>query len=40
MSETDRARLRDLLEEYCRQEPSVRRFLRHWPEAERQGDDP
>jgi Tfp pilus assembly protein PilZ len=40
LSDTDRVRLRDLLEEYCRQEPSVRRFLRHWPEAERQGDDP
>lgn len=40
LNEVDRVRLRDLLEEYCRQEPSVRRFLRHWPEAERQGDDP
>ena len=40
ISDTDRARLRDLLEEYCRQEPSVRRFLRHWPEAERLSDDP
>jgi hypothetical protein len=40
LNDSDRARLRDLLEEYCRQEPSVRRFLRHWPEAERQGDDP
>jgi len=40
LTDSDRARLRDLLEEYCRQEPSVRRFLRHWPEAERQGDDP
>ena len=28
LSDTDRTRLRDLLEEYCRQEPSVRRFLR------------
>jgi hypothetical protein len=40
LNDTDRTRLRELLEEYCRQEPSVRRFLRHWPEAERQGDDP
>ena len=40
VSDGDRARLRDLLEEYCRQEPSVRRFLRHWPEAERLSDDP
>ena len=40
LNDADRTRLRDLLEEYCRQEPSVRRFLRHWPEAERQGDDP
>lgn len=40
LSDSDRSRLRELLEEYCRQEPSVRRFLRHWPEAERQGDDP
>jgi Tfp pilus assembly protein PilZ len=40
LNDADRTRLRELLEEYCRQEPSVRRFLRHWPEAERQGDDP
>ena len=40
MSESDGARLRSLLIEYCQQEPRVRRFLRHWPEAERQGDDP
>jgi hypothetical protein len=40
LSDGDHARLKDLLEEYCKQEPSVRRFLRHWPEAERQGDDP
>lgn len=39
-SETDRRRLRQHLEEYCRQEPTVRRFLRHWPEDERKGDDP
>ena len=40
MSEPDRERLRALLVDYCRQNPRVRRFLRHWPEAERQGDDP
>jgi hypothetical protein len=40
MSGSDRDRLRALLVDYCRQNPRVRRFLRHWPEAERQGDDP
>jgi hypothetical protein len=40
MSEHDRERLRALLVDYCRQNPRVRRFLRHWPEAERTGDDP
>jgi len=40
MSEADRGRLHGLLVDYCRQNPRVRRFLRHWPEAERQGDDP
>jgi hypothetical protein len=40
MSGADRDRLRALLVDYCRQNPRVRRFLRHWPDAERQGDDP
>jgi hypothetical protein len=40
MSDADRARVRSLLLEYCRRQPRVRRFLRHWPEAERRGDDP
>ena len=40
MSEADRERLRGLLADDCRQNPRVRRFLRHWPDAERQGDDP
>jgi hypothetical protein len=40
MSDGDRERLRALLVDYCRQNPRVRRFLRHWPEAERKGDDP
>src|SRR5512143_1523012 len=40
MSEADRERLRGLLVDYCRQNPRVRRFLRHWPDAERKGDDP
>ena len=39
-SESSRSRLREHVEEYCRQDPTVRRFLRHWPEAERKGDDP
>jgi Tfp pilus assembly protein PilZ len=40
MSDLDRSRLREQLLAYCRQQPSVRRFLRHWPAAEREGDDP
>jgi hypothetical protein len=40
VSEPDRARLRSFLLDYCRQQPHVRRFLRHWPKAERLGDDP
>jgi len=40
MSDHDRERLRSLLVDYCRQNPRVRRFLRHWPDAERRGDDP
>jgi hypothetical protein len=40
MSAPDRDRLRTMLVDYCRQNPRVRRFLRHWPESERQGDDP
>lgn len=40
LSEPDRQRLRAFLLEYCRQQPHVRRFLRHWPQAERLGDDP
>jgi hypothetical protein len=40
LSEPDRKRLRSFLLEYCRQQPHVRRFLRHWPQAERLGDDP
>ena len=39
MSEPDRERLHALLIEYSRQDPGVRRFLRHWPEKER-SDDP
>ena len=39
-SAADRSRLRAHIEEHCRQGPNVRRFLRHWPEAERKGDDP
>jgi hypothetical protein len=40
MSEADRERLHTLLVDHCRLNPHVRRFLRHWPEAERRGDDP
>jgi len=40
MSEADRERLRAHLVDYCRQHPRVRRFLRHWPDAARRGDDP
>jgi hypothetical protein len=40
MSDADRERLRALLVDYCQQNPRVRRFLRHWPDSERQGDDP
>ena len=39
LSPFDRERLRSYLLDYCRQDPRVREFLRHWPEAER-GDDP
>ncbi len=40
MSDFDRDRLRALLIEYSRRDPHVRRFLRHWPDADRRGDDP
>lgn len=40
MSAADRVRLREQLVQYCRQDPRVRRFLRHWPEEEKTGDDP
>jgi hypothetical protein len=40
MTAADKTRLREYLEDYCRQHPRVRRFLRHWPDAERMGDDP
>jgi len=40
MSESDQGRLREQLVPYCRQHPRVRRFLRHWPQEEKIGDDP
>jgi Tfp pilus assembly protein PilZ len=40
MSESDLGRLREQLVQYCRQHPRVRRFLRHWPQEEKIGDDP
>jgi Tfp pilus assembly protein PilZ len=40
LSQADGTRLREHLVEYCRQHPRVRRFLSHWPQAEKMGDDP
>jgi Tfp pilus assembly protein PilZ len=40
ISEADQAHVRGLLEEYCRQDPQARHFLRHWPDTKRLGDDP
>ena len=40
LSERDGALIREHVEAYCRQPARVRRFLRHWPDAERAGDDP
>jgi Tfp pilus assembly protein PilZ len=40
LPEADLRRVRELVVEHCRQHPRVRRFLRHWPEAELKGDDP
>lgn len=40
LSDPDRRRVRELVVEHYRQHPRVRRFLRHWPEAELKGDDP
>jgi uncharacterized protein (TIGR02266 family) len=40
LSEADKRRVRELVVEHYRQHPRVRRFLRHWPEAELKGDDP
>jgi hypothetical protein len=40
LPEKDQTRIREYVENHCRQNPRVRRFLRHWPEAEREGDDP
>lgn len=40
LSDADKRRVRELVVEHCRQHPRVRRFLRHWPEAELKGDDP
>jgi Tfp pilus assembly protein PilZ len=40
LPEADARRVRELVVEHCRQHPRVRRFLRHWPEAELKGDDP
>ncbi len=40
LGERDRGRLRAHVLAHCRQNPRVRRFLRHWPDVERAGDDP
>ncbi len=36
----DMARIREHLDAHLQRDPRVRRFLRHWPDAERAGDDP
>lgn len=40
LTDKDRARIREHVEAHCRQNPRVRRFLRHWPEGKVKGDDP
>jgi hypothetical protein len=40
LSRRDQIMIREHVEDHCRRHPTVRRFLRHWPEAERSGDDP
>jgi Tfp pilus assembly protein PilZ len=40
ISELDLAHVRQLLEDYCRQDPQARHFLRHWPDTHRLSDDP
>jgi Tfp pilus assembly protein PilZ len=40
LPEADQRRVRELVVEHYQQHPRVRRFLRHWPEAELKGDDP
>jgi Tfp pilus assembly protein PilZ len=40
ISDADRARIREHVLAHCRRPARTRRFLRHWPQAERKGDDP
>jgi hypothetical protein len=40
LSDQDRARIRERVEEHYLRGPQARRFLRHWPEAESLSDDP
>jgi len=40
LSERDRSMIREHMEDHCRRHPRIRRFLRHWPQSERGGDDP
>jgi hypothetical protein len=40
LDERGRERIREHVLDHCRQNPRVRRFLRHWPAGQRTGDDP
>lgn len=40
VSEEDSRRIREHVVAHCQRPARARRFLRHWPEAERKGDDP
>jgi hypothetical protein len=40
LEEQHHARIREHVLDHVRRHPRVRRFLRHWPEADRAGDDP
>jgi len=39
LQESDRARVRDYLSEYCRRDMPARRFAPHWPAADGAGGD-
>lgn len=40
ISDLDRRRIREHVVDHLRQPARARRFLRHWPQADRKGDDP